>query len=128
MTLIGETANINYFLQTPLVPKTDEDATNKQVRVKAHMRRQGPGDASKINVPEQMREVLVDPTRTSGSALPGRTVTLVGNPGMINEERRSFTLVGRWVDFHAYLVSHAKMYIYAYNHTGAKSKIKAATP
>lgn len=126
-TIYGETANINYFLKTPLQPETAANATNKQVAVKAFQRRQYPGDTTLINVPATQREVLVDPTRKSGNGLPGRSVVLVGDPGMPNEERRQFTLVGRWVDFHAYLVANVKMEVFAINSTGARSTIAAAT-
>lgn len=125
-TIYGETANINYFLKTPLTPATAQGATNKQVAVKAFQRRQYPGDTTLINIPATQREVLVDPTRKSGNGLPGRSVVLVGDAGLPGEERRQFTLVGRWVDFHAYLVANAKMQIHAYNSTGARSTIPAA--
>ena len=127
-TIYGETANINYFLKTALTPATTAGATVKQVAVSAHTRRQYPGDLTTTNVSSSGREVLVDPTRKSGNGLPGRSITLVADAGLPGEERRTFTLKGRWVDFHAFLVSNAKMQIHAYNNTGARSTIVAATP
>jgi len=128
MTIYAETANINYFLKTALVPATDKGASVAQVVVKAHSRRQYPGDAATINVPGSSREVLIDPTRKSGNGLPGRSITLVADHGLPGEERRTFTLKGRWVDFHSYLVGNAKYELYAYNNTGARSTIPAASP
>jgi hypothetical protein len=125
-TIYSVEENINYFLKTPLTPAAVAGPTNKQVAVKAYQRRQGPGDAKDINMPATQREVLIDPTRKSGSALPGRSIVLVGDAGMIMEERRQFTLQGRWVDFHAWLRSNAKMEIQAYNKSGTRYTIPAA--
>jgi hypothetical protein len=124
--LYAEKANINFFIKTPL---TDADAgtfSNKQVAVKAYQRRQYPGDTALSNVPATSKEILVDPTRKSGNGLPGRSVVLVADVGLPGEERRQFTVKGRWVDFHAWLAANAKMQIHAYNNTGARSTIPAA--
>ena len=126
-TLYAELANINYFIKTPLTASDVASFTNKQVDVKAHTRRRYPGDPSPINVSASRREFLVDPTRKSGTGLPGREVVLVADAGLPGEERRAFTLKGRWVDFHAWLVANAKMQIVAYNNTGANSTIPAAS-
>ena len=128
ITIYAETTNINYFLKTALTPAVTGGATNKSITVKAHSRRQYPGDAATINVPGSAREILIDPTRKSGNGLPGRSITLVADAGLPNEERRQFTLKGRWVDFHAWLTGNAKMEIFAYNSTGARSTIEATTP
>lgn len=126
ITIYGETANINYFLKTSLTPVTDAGVTNKQVLAKAYQRRQYPGDTTLINMPATSREVLIDPSRKTGNGLPGRSIKLVGDMGLPGEETRQFTLVGRWVDFHAWLATQAKMQIHAYNHTGARYTIPAA--
>jgi len=126
VTLYGEPANINYFLKTPITPVTDAGVTNKQVLAKAYQRRQYPGDTTLINMPATNREVLIDPSRKTGSGRPGRSIKLVGDMGLPGEETRQFTLVGRWIDFHAWLGSRAAMEIHAYNHTGARYKIPAA--
>ena len=109
ITIYGETANINYFLKTSLTPVTDAGVTNKQVLAKAYQRRQYPGDTTLINMPATAREVLIDPSRKSGNGLPGRSIRLVADAGLPGEESRKFTLVGRWVDFHAWLATKAKM-------------------
>jgi hypothetical protein len=126
--IYGETTNINYFVKTALVPITAAEATNKQIAVSGHSRRQYPGDTSTTNVSGGGREILVDPSRKSGNGLPGRRITLVSDAGMPNEERRSFTLQGRWVDFHAWLVANAKFQIHAYNNSGARSTIVPKAP
>jgi hypothetical protein len=118
--------NINYFIKTALTPDADAGTSNKQVIVKAHSRRQGPGDARDINVAGSNREVLIDPTRKSGTALPGRSIVLVADAGLPGEERRQFTLSGRWIDFHAWLTGIAATEIYAYNHRGTRYTIEAA--
>lgn len=120
--------NINYFIKTALTPATVAGPTNKQVTVKAHSRRQGPGDARDINVAGSSREVLIDPTRKSGTALPGRSIVLLADAGTIAEERRQFTLQGRWMDFHAWLRANAKMEIQAFNHYGTRYTIPAVVP
>lgn len=118
-------ANINWFLKTPLTAADLGTAINKQVAVKAHQRRQYPGDTALSNVPATSREFLVDPSRRSGNGLPGRSITLIGDPGMPDEEVRSFTLKGRWIDFHSWLGTQAKMEIIAINNTGARYTIAA---
>jgi hypothetical protein len=128
ITIYGETPNINFFLKTPLVPATSAAATVAQSTVKAHTRRQYPGDTSAINVSASSREYLKDPTRKSGNGLPGRSIVLVADAGLPGEEKRQFTLKGRWVDFHAFLVGQAKMQIEAYNNSGAKTTVAAAGP
>lgn len=125
-TLYGEKSNIEYFIKTTITSAVDAGVTNKQVSVKASSRQQYPGDATTINMPATSREVLIDPTAKSGNALPGRSITLVGDPGMPGEERRTFTLKGRWIDFHAWLSANAKMMTYAYNSSGRRYTIKAA--
>lgn len=126
-TIYAEKANIEYFVKTTLTPAVDAGVTNKQVSVKASSRQQYPGDATTINMPATVREVLIDPTAKSGNALPGRSIVLVGDPGLPGEERRQFTLKGRWIDFHAWLSANAKMLTYAYNSSGRRYTIKAAT-
>jgi hypothetical protein len=124
-SLFGELTNMNYFLKTPVTADASQGPSVKQVTVKPHTRRRYPGDPAPINVSGAQREFLVDPTRRSGSGLPGRTITLVSDYGLPNEERRSFTLYGNWVDFHAWLIGKAKYALRAYNNSGAWSSIDA---
>lgn len=124
--IYGEKANLNYFLKTPLEPDVIAGVTNEQVGRAGSTRRQYPGDPTPVTVSGSTAEYLRDPSRKSGAALPGRSIRLVGDPGMPGEESRIFTLKGRWVDFHAWLRANAKMLIYAYNSSGARYTIPAA--
>lgn len=124
--IYAEPANINFFLKTPLTPAAHGGVTNKQVIVGGAPRRQYPGDPTPIAVAGSNREVLVDPTRKSGTALPGYSVVLVGDPGMPGEERRQFTVHGRFIDLHAWLSLNAKMETFLISPRGARYTIAAA--
>jgi hypothetical protein len=124
----GETANINYFLKTPLTAAAAAGVSNKQATVAAHQRRQYPGDATPVNVSASAREFLFDPGARNGTALPGKPFVLVGDAGLPGEERRQFTYQGRFVDLHAFLTSQAKMEVSLYSPSGKRYTIEAATP
>ena len=100
--IYAETANINYFLKTPLAPASSEGVTNKTASVKAHTRRRYPGDATPANIPVSSREFLVDPGRRNGNATPGSSFIL--DDGV---EKRAFTYTGSFTDLHAFLVGDA---------------------
>ena len=102
--IYAETANINYFLKTSLVPASAEGVTNKTASVKAHTRRRYPGDPTPANVPVSSREFLFDPGRRNGNATPGSPFIL--DDGV---EKRAFTFTGPFLDLHAFLVGDAKM-------------------
>jgi hypothetical protein len=121
----AETANINYFLKTPLQPAANAGASNKQASVSAHARRQYPGDTTPVNVSASLREFLVDPGARNGTALPGKPFVLVGDYGLPNEERRQFTYQGRFVDLHAFLGAQAKMELRLYSPKGKRYVIEA---
>ena len=117
--IYGETANINYFLKTPLEPDVDEGVINVQQNVKAHTRRKYKGDDQKSNVSAHTRVTIYDPGRRNGSATPGRNMLLSDG-----KERRAFTYVGPWTDVHAHLVGDAKMDLAAFSES-ARYDIKA---
>jgi len=102
--IYGETANINYFLNTPLSPASAEGVTNKTANVSAFTRRRYPGDPEPSNVSASTREFLYDPGRRNGNATPGSPFIL--DDGV---EKRSFTFTGPFTDLHAFLVGDAKM-------------------
>jgi hypothetical protein len=110
----AETANINYFLTTPLVPAGEGTIVNKTSNVKAHSRRQYPQDPSTINVSASTRTYMVDPGRKVGNALPG-------SPFILDDgtEKRQFTFTGNVVDLHAFLLSDVKEETKLYT-TGAR--------
>ena len=102
--IYGETANINYFLKTELLPASAAGATNKTANVSAFTRRRYPGDAEPSNVSASTREFLYDPGRRNGNATPG-------SPFIVDDgvEKRSFTFTGPFTDLHAFFVGDAKM-------------------
>jgi hypothetical protein len=126
VTIYGETANINYFINGSLDPDEVGGVTNQQVSVSGFTRSQYPGDPTPMNVAGSSREFLRDPSRKSGNALPGKSFVLVA----LNEdnevmERRQFTYKGRWIDLHAFLMAEASYKTYAYNNTGARYTLGA---
>ena len=102
--IYAETANINYFLKTDLVPASEGAVETKTATVKQHPRRQYPGDTTPANIPVGPRTYLYDPGRRNGSATPG-------NPFILDDgvEKRSFTYTGSFVDLHTFIVSDASM-------------------
>jgi hypothetical protein len=102
--IYAETANINYFLNTPLAPASAGGVVEKTASVKAHTRRRYPGDPTPSNIPVSSREFLYDPGRRNGNATPGSPFIL--DDGV---EKRSFTFTGPFNDLHAFILSDAKM-------------------
>lgn len=117
----AEPANINYFLNTELVPAAVAGVVNTQATVKSFTRRQYPGDPSTINVSGHQRTYMVDPGRKVGNALPG-------SPFILDDgtEKRQFTFTGNVIDLHAFLVSDAKQETKLYT-TGARYVIPKST-
>jgi len=102
--IYAETANINYFLKTPLEPASSEGVVNKEASVTAFSRRKYPGDSTPSNVSASTRTYLYDPGRRNGNATPG-------DPFILDDgvEKRSFTFTGPFTSLHAFLVGDAKM-------------------
>lgn len=125
-TIYAETANINYFLANALEPDTTSGPSNQQAGVAGSSRRQYPGDSTTISVSGATREFLVDPTRRSGSALPGRSFALKERGGAA--ELRQFTFKGRLMDLHAFLRAEAGRNFYLYGNTGARYTIDQVLP
>lgn len=122
-TIYGETANINYFLANPLDPDTISGPTNGAASVAGSTRRQYPGDNTTISVSSATREFLVDPSRKSGNALPGRNFALKERGGAA--EFRTFTFKGRMMDLHAFLRAEAGKDMFLYGPSGARYTIDA---
>lgn len=122
-TIYAETANINYFLANPLVADSVAGPTNSQASVASSTRRQYPGDSTTISVSSASREFLVDPSRKSGNALPGRNFVLKERGGAV--EFRTFTFKGRILDLHAFLSAEAGKDIFLFSPTGARYTIDA---
>ena len=108
--IYAETANINYFLKTELVPAGQGTIVNKQANVSAFTRRRYPGDPEPSNVGASTREFLYDPGRRNGAATPGSPFIL--DDGV---EKRSFTFTGPFLDLHAFILSDAAMDLTLYS-------------
>lgn len=93
-------ANINYFLDTPLVPATVEGSEERTASKSAHTRRRYIGDASPINVGAHSYTYLYDPGRKVGSALPGYSFIL--DDGI---EKRQFTTNAPVASLYGYLLA-----------------------
>jgi hypothetical protein len=124
VTIYAETANINYFLGTPLTANTTSGPTNSAAQVAGSTRRQYPGDSTTISVSAATREFLVDPSRKSGNALPGRNFALKERGGA--GEFRSFTFKGRMMDLHAFLSGEVNKNVFLYGPSGARYTIDVA--
>jgi hypothetical protein len=123
ITIYAETANINYFLDTELEPDAVDGPTNSAAQVAGSTRRQYPGDSTTISVSAATREFLVDPSRKSGNALPGRNFALKERGGAA--EFRTFTFKGRMMDLHAFLSGIVSRDVFLYGPSGARYTIDA---
>lgn len=126
-TIYAEEDNINYFLNTPLTADTVDGPSNESATVGAYTRRSYPGDATPVNVSGSTREFLVDPSRKSGNALPGRSFMLVAKDAQgVVTEKRQFTFKGRLIDLHAFLTGDVAFDTYLYMNSGARYTLAAA--
>ena len=114
LAIYAETANLNYYLNTPITPASEGAVVNKTATVKAHTRRQYVGDPTPVNVSGGDRTYMYDPGRKVGNALPGEPFIL--DDGV---EKRQMTFAGNVVDLHAFLMSDAKAELKLYT-TGAR--------
>ena len=121
--IYAETANINYFLKTPLAPASAEGVVNKEANVKAFSRRRYPGDPEPSNISATTREYLFDPGRRNGNATPGKPFIL--DDGV---EKRAFTFTGPFTDLHAFLVGDAKMDFTVYSPSASYRITAVETP
>lgn len=114
--IYGEPANINYFINTPLTPDSEEGAQNKTTTVSAHTRRRYATDDTPVNVSGGSREFLFDPGRRNGAAIPG-------NPFILDDgtERRQFSYTGDFVDLHAFFVGEAAVDLTLFSQSAAYS-------
>lgn len=104
LSIIAETANINHFLTTPLVPDSEEGIVNKQASVKAHSRRKYKGDPAPSSVSAHSMTFMYDPGRVDLQTLPGKPFILDDGT-----EKRQFTYVGNVIDLHAFLMADVKV-------------------
>ena len=111
----AETANLNYFVTTPIEPDTAGEVTNQQVSVPSHNRKPYPGALPGPGVSSHTRTILVDPGRKSGSAIPGK-------PFMVDDgtEKRQMRYDGTWIDVHAYFTGNVPAETKLYSPTGTR--------
>lgn len=109
-SIYGETANINYFLKTPLVPASVGSVVNKTVNVGAYTRSRYVGDPTPSGVSASTRVILVDPGRRNGAATPGKPMILDDGT-----EKRSFTFTGSFLQLHSFLVTDAAVDLTVYS-------------
>lgn len=123
------TPNIQYFTGTSLEPDDEDGPTNISVAFAGSSRRQYPGDTSPVPSGGGTRVVLVDPSRKSGRAVPGKNFILVDFNELGEQvEKRQFSYTGSWVEVHAFLRSVCTGDVYAYNSSGARYTISVAEP
>ena len=127
LTIYGETANINYFLNTNLVPAQDEGVTNHTSTVGTFTRQQYPGDTTTQSVAGHTRNYMKDGSRRSGSALPGKNFVLKEDKADGTGEVRTFSFKGRVMDLKVFLRLQASMDMFLALNTGARYTIPEAT-
>ena len=120
IAIYGEPDNINYFVETDLVPASAGSVVNKTANVSSSTRRRYAGDSSPSNVKSHTREFLFDPGRRNGAAVPGKPFILDDGT-----EKRQFSFTGNFMDLHAYLVGEAAMALTLYSPSAAYSIAKA---
>ena len=120
LAIYGEPANINYFVDTDLVPVSEGAVVNKTADVSAHTRRRYATDSNPVNVSGSTREYIYDPGRRNGTAVPG-------NPFILDDgtEKRAFHYTGTVMDLHAWLVGEASMDLVLYSQSAAYDIKKA---
>lgn len=126
LTIYGETANINYFLNTDLVPNEDAGVTNHTSSVGTFSRQQYPGDNTTYSVASTTRSYMKDGSRRSGSALPGKNFVLKEKTSDGTGEVRTFTFKGRVMDLAVFLRLQASMDLVLALNTGATYQISEA--
>ena len=119
LAIIAETANINYFLKTPLTPDSAEGVVNKTSTKKSHTRRKYVGDPAPSNVISHSYEFMYDPGKIDLQTLPGKPFILDDGT-----EKRQMTYVGDVMDLHAFLVGDAAKDLKLYT-VGPPYQIKA---
>ena len=127
LTLYGETANLNYFLVSDLDPDEIGGPSVVQVSASGGSRRAYPGAAPRSFAGSQ-REVLRDPGRRLGIALPGKPFILVETDSGSAKEKRQFTFRGRYIDLHSFLSASVSRNVRLLGPTGASTKIANSAP
>lgn len=132
VTIYGRTENWNFFTNTDVTDDLQEckaGLIKNTQPVKSHSRRRYPGDETPITVAAipDGRKILGSVPKSSGSALPGKTMIMATDPDTWDggAEKRQFQYVGKFRDLYKYLEQDAEKDIILYNHTGTRYRICA---
>ena len=132
VVVYGRTENWNFFVNTDVTDELQDcytGSTTDTAAVKSHTRRKYPGDTNPVTVAAQPegRRILTGVTRSSGNALPGRTVILATDPDTWDggDEKRQFQYVGDFKDLYMHLAGDAEKDIIVTNSTGTRYRICA---
>jgi len=135
VVMYGRVENFNFFAKDPVTDEMQEckDGLIKATAaVKEHTRRKYFGDPTPVNVGPQSdgRKILTGVTRSSGNALPGRTVIFATDPETWDggDEKRQFQYVGNWKDLFMHMQANAGKDIIMYNNTGTRYRVCATAP
>ena len=135
VVVYGRTENWNFFVNTDATDELQDckaGIIKATAAVKEHTRRKYFGDTNPVNVGSQSdgRKILSGVPRSSGNALPGRTVILATDPDTWDggDEKRSFQYVGNFKDLFMHLQADAEKDIIIYNNTGTRYRVCATAP
>ena len=107
----AESANLNYFVTTPIEPVANGGIEVRQKSIPQRSVRRNVGDPDPYTIPAVATvRYLFDPGRRSGSTTPGKEMIL--DDGV---ERRAMTYTGSFVDIHAYILGDAAMALTLYS-------------
>lgn len=115
--IYGYQSNINHFLTTPLVGQEQQAVEAKTGNKKAHTRRKYVGDTAPSNVSAHTFDYIKDPSRKTGTALPGWSFILV-----YDGEKRQFTTTATVAQLHTWLYANVKGKTFLYTQ-GARYEI-----
>ena len=126
--LYDKYGNLEYFADvTALNDKTFGGVDTQYIR-KAHSRQKFMRDTAPSSVSEAV-VILSKFKAPRKGALPGKTITLVSDRGLVGEEQRDFQYTGTISGFVAWLKTTAKMQVTIYGARGSEiTTVPAATP
>lgn len=126
--LYDKFGNLEYFADvTALTDKTFGGVDTQYIR-KAHSRQKFMRDTAPSSVSESV-VILSKFNAPKKGALPGYTVTIVSDAGVVGEEQRQFQYTGTLSGLVAWLKTTAKMQLDVYGPSGSLvTTLPAATP
>ena len=132
VVVYGRTENWNFFVKTDATDEMQackDGSIKSTAAVKEHTRRKYFGDTTPVNVGSQSdgRKILTGVVRSSGNALPGRSVIFTTDPDTWDggDEKRQFQYVGNWKDLFMHMQANAGKDIIMYNNTGTRYRVCA---